>query len=249
MQFFHLFSFVVVASYAAALPQPAGLSEKYSNNVDTNLASGLEARSYQPESNSYKESATLTLLKTTEPSTIGKVVNNDYIFLLEGEIAAHKIGDPVKEVMAKYFKMCAYVDSAIEFWLHKSAPHILDLIKSGLGEDKYFEVGPELTETRKTVTDDLRAGYTKISSYIVKIVKDVSSVIDSLQKIDKLFKDAFYSSIDFIRRLRLQLLRFQIDETLEVALVNIIEAINDFIIMQTNLLEEIMKGLDAASSQ
>ncbi|KAH6581268.1 hypothetical protein BASA60_002492 [Batrachochytrium salamandrivorans] len=182
-------------------------------------------------------------------STIGKVVNNDYIFLLEGEIAAHKIGDPVKEVMAKYFKMCAYVDSAIEFWLHKSAPHILDLIKSGLGEDKYFEVGPELTETRKTVTDDLRAGYTKISSYIVKIVKDVSSVIDSLQKIDKLFKDAFYSSIDFIRRLRLQLLRFQIDETLEVALVNIIEAINDFIIMQTNLLEEIMKGLDAASSQ
>ncbi|KAH6592580.1 hypothetical protein BASA61_004516 [Batrachochytrium salamandrivorans] len=32
MQFFHLFSFVVVASYAAALPQPAGLSEKYSDS-------------------------------------------------------------------------------------------------------------------------------------------------------------------------------------------------------------------------
>ncbi|KAH6576267.1 hypothetical protein BASA62_001522 [Batrachochytrium salamandrivorans] len=38
MQFLHLFSFVVVASYAAALPQPAGLSEKYSNDVDTTLA-------------------------------------------------------------------------------------------------------------------------------------------------------------------------------------------------------------------
>ncbi|KAH6587137.1 hypothetical protein BASA50_001416 [Batrachochytrium salamandrivorans] len=63
MQFLHLFSFVVVASYAAALPQPAGLSEKYSNNVDTTLASGLEARSYQPELNSYKELATSTLLK------------------------------------------------------------------------------------------------------------------------------------------------------------------------------------------
>ncbi|KAH9250213.1 hypothetical protein BASA83_004043 [Batrachochytrium salamandrivorans] len=63
MQFFYLFSFVVVASYAAALPQPAGLSEKYSNNVDTALASGLEARSYQPVLNSYKNSATLVSLK------------------------------------------------------------------------------------------------------------------------------------------------------------------------------------------
>ncbi|KAH9276626.1 hypothetical protein BASA83_000755 [Batrachochytrium salamandrivorans] len=63
MQFLHLFSFVVVASYAAALPQPAGLSEKYSNNVDATLASGLEARSYQPGSNSHKDSATLVSLK------------------------------------------------------------------------------------------------------------------------------------------------------------------------------------------
>ncbi|KAH6561990.1 hypothetical protein BASA60_011296 [Batrachochytrium salamandrivorans] len=63
MKFFHLFSFVVAASYAAALPQPAELSEKYSNNVDTTLASGLEARSYQPGLNSYKESATLMSLE------------------------------------------------------------------------------------------------------------------------------------------------------------------------------------------
>ncbi|KAH6593020.1 hypothetical protein BASA50_007653 [Batrachochytrium salamandrivorans] len=68
MQFFHLFSFVVVASYAAALPQPAGLSEKYSNSVDTTLASGLEARSYQPGLNSQKNSATLTLLKRQDDS-------------------------------------------------------------------------------------------------------------------------------------------------------------------------------------
>ncbi|KAH6589581.1 hypothetical protein BASA50_009936 [Batrachochytrium salamandrivorans] len=68
MQFFHLFSFVVVASYAAALPQPAGLSEKYSNNVDTTLASGLEARSYQPGSNSQRDSATLVSLKRRDNS-------------------------------------------------------------------------------------------------------------------------------------------------------------------------------------
>ncbi|KAH6572943.1 hypothetical protein BASA62_003175 [Batrachochytrium salamandrivorans] len=63
MQFFHLFSFVVAASYAAAFPQPAELSEKYLNNADFALASGLEARSYQPGFNSHKGSATLVSLE------------------------------------------------------------------------------------------------------------------------------------------------------------------------------------------
>ncbi|KAH6577708.1 hypothetical protein BASA60_003905 [Batrachochytrium salamandrivorans] len=63
MQFFHLFSFVVVASYAAALPQPAGLSEKYSSNAGSTLASDLETRSYQPVLDSQKASATLVSLK------------------------------------------------------------------------------------------------------------------------------------------------------------------------------------------
>ncbi|KAH6566536.1 hypothetical protein BASA62_006631 [Batrachochytrium salamandrivorans] len=77
MQFFHLFSFVVVASYAAALPQPAGLSEKYSNNVDTTLASGLEARSYQPVLNSYKDSATSVLLKRQDDSEGSPEANSE----------------------------------------------------------------------------------------------------------------------------------------------------------------------------
>ncbi|KAH6591335.1 hypothetical protein BASA50_008779 [Batrachochytrium salamandrivorans] len=72
MQFFHLVSFVAVASYAAALPQPAGLSEKYSNNVDSNSASGLEARSYQPGFNSQGDSATLMLLKRQDNSGSGQ---------------------------------------------------------------------------------------------------------------------------------------------------------------------------------
>ncbi|KAH6570397.1 hypothetical protein BASA60_007731 [Batrachochytrium salamandrivorans] len=75
MQFFYLFSFVVVASYAAALPQPAGLSEKYSSNADATLASGLEARSYQPVLNSYKDSATLVSLKRRDNSE-GSVGDN-----------------------------------------------------------------------------------------------------------------------------------------------------------------------------
>ncbi|KAH6575384.1 hypothetical protein BASA50_006187 [Batrachochytrium salamandrivorans] len=63
MQLFYLFSFAVVASYAAALPQPAGLSEKYSNDVDATLVSGLEARSYQPVLDTREDSPTLMSLE------------------------------------------------------------------------------------------------------------------------------------------------------------------------------------------
>ncbi|KAJ1338986.1 hypothetical protein BSLG_006125 [Batrachochytrium salamandrivorans] len=63
MQFFYLLPFVVVASYAAALPQPAGLSEQYSNSVDITLASILKARSYQPVLDTREDSATLMSLE------------------------------------------------------------------------------------------------------------------------------------------------------------------------------------------
>ncbi|KAH9250570.1 hypothetical protein BASA83_008705 [Batrachochytrium salamandrivorans] len=63
MQLFYLLSFVVVASYAAALPQPEGLSEQYSNGVDTNLASILKARSYQPVLDIREDSPTLMSLE------------------------------------------------------------------------------------------------------------------------------------------------------------------------------------------
>ncbi|KAH9263271.1 hypothetical protein BASA83_013359 [Batrachochytrium salamandrivorans] len=68
MQFFYMSSFVVAVSYAAALPQPAGLSKRYSNNIDNTLAFGLETRSYQPVLNSYKDSATLMSLKRRDDS-------------------------------------------------------------------------------------------------------------------------------------------------------------------------------------
>ncbi|KAH6597661.1 hypothetical protein BASA50_004267 [Batrachochytrium salamandrivorans] len=68
MQLFYLVSFVVVASYAAALPQPAGLSEKYSDSVDANLASILEARSYQPALNPQQDSVTLISLERRDDS-------------------------------------------------------------------------------------------------------------------------------------------------------------------------------------
>ncbi|KAH6585671.1 hypothetical protein BASA50_001005 [Batrachochytrium salamandrivorans] len=63
MQFFHLLSFVGVASTAAALSQSAGLSEQYLDNADNSLEPDLETRPYQPGLDSQKTSATLMSLE------------------------------------------------------------------------------------------------------------------------------------------------------------------------------------------
>ncbi|KAH6592910.1 hypothetical protein BASA50_007748 [Batrachochytrium salamandrivorans] len=68
MQLLYLLSFVGVVSHAAAFPQPAGLSEKYSSNADITLASFLGARSYQPALNPKEDSATLMSLKRRDDS-------------------------------------------------------------------------------------------------------------------------------------------------------------------------------------
>ncbi|KAH9248415.1 hypothetical protein BASA81_013908 [Batrachochytrium salamandrivorans] len=63
MQFLYLLPFVGVVSHAAALPQPAELSEKHSNNVDITLASLFETRSYQPVLNTREDPVALMSLE------------------------------------------------------------------------------------------------------------------------------------------------------------------------------------------
>ncbi|KAH9244024.1 hypothetical protein BASA81_018608 [Batrachochytrium salamandrivorans] len=63
MQLFYLLPFVGVVSHAAALPQPAELSETYSNGVDITLASLFETRSYQPVLNTREDPVALMSLE------------------------------------------------------------------------------------------------------------------------------------------------------------------------------------------
>ncbi|KAH6576728.1 hypothetical protein BASA60_004362 [Batrachochytrium salamandrivorans] len=68
MQLFYLLPFVGVVSHAAALPQPAELSEKHSNNVDITLASLFETRSYQPVLNTREDPVALMSLERRDNS-------------------------------------------------------------------------------------------------------------------------------------------------------------------------------------
>ncbi|KAH6577152.1 hypothetical protein BASA60_004231 [Batrachochytrium salamandrivorans] len=145
MQFLHLFSFVVVASYAAALPQPAGLSEKYSNNVDTNSAPGLEARSYQPGSNSHKDSATLVSLKRRGNSGSGSFPSSPSapqnlvtaaLLNIEKKVDSAKLEvDAVQQSFGRVFE-------DYKFYIKTLRPH-LDKSASGQETNKYLSDGVE----------------------------------------------------------------------------------------------------------
>ncbi|KAH6573665.1 hypothetical protein BASA62_002821 [Batrachochytrium salamandrivorans] len=328
MQFFHLFSFVVVASYAAALPQPAGLSEKYSNSVDTNLASILVARSYQPGLNSQKNSATLTLLKrqddseglsednseddyednsegsagdnfeesvgdnseessgensgsdsspppdTTPATTPNRVVNvpftNDdvssenlasminnvrdggYILLGDEEEAGQRIGNHVEDMATMYLGKAAYVTAALGLWLKNSVSGILDVIESGLGEDKYSKIIRDLKKRRKSLENNFRAGSYSITIETSKLSKstrgDVVNIMYFLS-IREAFKRTIFSYTKLLLKLRNLLGKFESGKTLRGNLDDINVSIGKLLTEQTKLHTETVEKSKDVSSQ
>ncbi|KAH9273508.1 hypothetical protein BASA83_004174 [Batrachochytrium salamandrivorans] len=106
-------------------PQPAGLSEQYSNSADITLVSGLEARSYQPELNSHKDSATLVSLKRRDGS------GGD-----SGE-SSGKYGPPlltpqdVKDIIASFFKDSDFTSANISSTIDRVKDGIVGFYKEG----------------------------------------------------------------------------------------------------------------------
>ncbi|KAH6579328.1 hypothetical protein BASA60_003328 [Batrachochytrium salamandrivorans] len=173
MQFFYLFSFVVAASYAVALPQPAELSEKYSNNVDATLASGLEAS--DPFTKDAVSSENLA-------STIKNVGDGDVIIFEDGELAGEAIEDLVGDMLARYLRRNAYVNVALGRWEYESVNDILGLIKSNFSEDERSEEELKLTKKIKTYSDGVYEGVNALVDATLKIVEGDGSVIKNVKK-------------------------------------------------------------------
>ncbi|KAH6580347.1 hypothetical protein BASA61_009690 [Batrachochytrium salamandrivorans] len=272
MQFFHLFSFVVVASYAAALPQPAGLSEKYSKNADTTLASGLEARSYQPGSNSQKNSATLVSLKRRDnsgsnpnpfsvpftdsgiltinlASTIDKARYGSYSFLRVEKEAGRKIKGPVGDMLARYIGMSTYVNAALNRWEIEWAPDIRGAIKSGLGDDKYSKVLPGLKKSTERWKYRYYRGAEGIFNDAEKISKGSGSATDHLQHTEKLAKLTLHNHMSLLWELISLLKKFEDGKTLLGHLIDINRSVSAFFLEHTKLYDEVMAGLKAIPSQ
>ncbi|KAH6576723.1 hypothetical protein BASA60_004357 [Batrachochytrium salamandrivorans] len=169
MQLFYLLSFVAVVSHAAALPQPAELSETYSNGVDITLASLFETRSYQPVLNTQENSVTLMSLERRANSGgnsgSGPPPPPESLF----EKAKLTIGTAFGDGAFNCKKLSSTIENvgngAVS--LPDDIRRVADMIGgallekhwSGLGTVEYSKIEPSLKQTAARLTAKIQAGF------------------------------------------------------------------------------------------
>ncbi|KAH6567070.1 hypothetical protein BASA60_001723 [Batrachochytrium salamandrivorans] len=251
MQFFHLFSFVVAASYAAALPQPAELSEKYSNNVDATLASGLEARSYQPGSNSHKDSATLVSLKrrsnsgSDSPPSSASAPQNlvfetdspfgkaQYSALLLFDVVkafGTDLGDAPKNVKAAG---AALSDSTGK-------------LLAGLGNTKYSKIKPLLDDASSKLAADASDNLQQVTAALSNIEKKVGSAKLEVDAVQQAFGRVFEDYKFYIKTPRPHLDKFASGQETNKYLSNGVESLVEFSLKQEALYFTVREGIPDA---
>ncbi|KAH6601808.1 hypothetical protein BASA61_001750 [Batrachochytrium salamandrivorans] len=246
-----------------------------------NLASGLEARSYQPVLNSYKESATLVSLKrrddsgsdssppsATTPneafsssfsddsvssmnlsSTINKVEHGNVNLYKGREKVIQKISGDAGWLMAEYLGKAAYVNVALRKWEQNSVNNIVNLIKSGLGDDEYSKFEPGLTKKLEKYLDAFKKESVGILDNTSNILNNVGSDIDNVQKIHKSADLILRTCISLLWNLTYLLEKSGASKTLEGQLNAVNGSIDYFRTGQRNLHDKIMEKLKAAPSQ
>ncbi|KAH6563241.1 hypothetical protein BASA60_003300 [Batrachochytrium salamandrivorans] len=182
MQLFYLLSFVAAVSHAAALPQPAGLSDKYSSNVDITFASFLGARSYQPVLNSKEDSATLVSLKRRADS--------------DGASGKPRRSSPppsplltpedVEKIIAKFFKDSDFTSANISSTIDKVGDGAVDFYKDGERAGK--EIGGTAGPMLKRYLDRDIYVIVALIGWMVKEGSPIMGVIRSVVGDEEYFK-------------------------------------------------------------
>ncbi|KAH6579664.1 hypothetical protein BASA61_010096 [Batrachochytrium salamandrivorans] len=249
------------------MPQPSpsqrSYLEKYSNNVDATLASGLEARSYQPGLNSHKDSATLVSLERRDSgwvtdddvisenlaSTVDRARNGDYALIHIEEAVGKKIGSTVGDMVTKYIGMSTHINGVLGRWERNSLIDTLNFIKSGLGDDEYSKIEPDPTDKFKGLEDTIDSDLIVIYGAIGDILEDVGSDADNFQKIHESVNHIFRDRGIIFSELEALLGRFTAGKTLKGYLADVNRSITELSTYQRPIYEEIMKKLRAASSE
>ncbi|KAH6598044.1 hypothetical protein BASA50_003927 [Batrachochytrium salamandrivorans] len=235
MQFLYLFSFVVAVSYAAALPQPAGLSEKYSNNVDATLASGLEARSYQPGSNSHKDSATLVSAENnlaTAPENV--------------KAAGAVLGDSTGKLLVEYAQRSLQVTDILNNWVKDAEKNLFGAIKAGLGNKQYSKVKSLLKDVSEKLAADASYNLQQVTAALSNIENKVDFVKLEVEAVQVEFVHVFEDYKFYIKTLRPHLDKFASGQDTNKYLSDGVESLVEFSLKQEALYFIVREGIPDA---
>ncbi|KAH6569560.1 hypothetical protein BASA50_010852 [Batrachochytrium salamandrivorans] len=274
MQFLHLFSFVVVASYAAALPQPAGLSEKYSNDVDTNSASGLEARSYQPGSNlvSLKQRGNSgsgsSPSSPSDPQNLVFETNSPFgkahysALLLFDVVKAFgtDLGDAPKNVKAAgaalsdstgkllvdYAQRSLQAVDALNNWVKDAEQNLFGAIKAGLGNKRYSKIKPLLDDASSKLAADASYNLQQVTAALSNIEKKIDSAKLEVEAVQQSFGRVFEDYQFYIKTLRPHLDKFSSGQETNAYLSEGVEVLVEFSLKQEALYFAVRNGIPDA---
>ncbi|KAH9252330.1 hypothetical protein BASA81_009701 [Batrachochytrium salamandrivorans] len=264
MQFFNLFSFVVAASYAAALPQPAELSGKHSNNADTNLAFGLEARSYQPVLNSQRDSATLVLLKRQDDSEGSPEDGSEES---TGDDSEESTGDddefehteldldnPLNNATFDTLLLVSKIEEAGDYPAEvpesKDSGENLDIvIKSGLGDEEYANVESSLKEANEKLKADASGYMKEVTDAVSAIGETPGSVKPEMETIQTSLGRTLDAYKVYFEVLQPQLTKFNAGENIDKYLSEASENLVGFTEKQQGLYDGILQKLETAPSE
>ncbi|KAH9269761.1 hypothetical protein BASA83_008237 [Batrachochytrium salamandrivorans] len=151
-----------------------------------------------------------------------------------------------------YLGKAAYVTAALGLWLKNSVSGILDVIESGLGEDKYSKIIRDLKKRRKSLENNFRAGSYSITIETSELSKstrgDVVNIMYFLS-IREAFKRTIFSYTKLLLKLRNLLGKFESGKTLRGNLDDINVSIGKLLTEQTKLHTETVEKSKDVSSQ
>ncbi|KAH6595452.1 hypothetical protein BASA50_005818 [Batrachochytrium salamandrivorans] len=162
-------------------------------------------------------------------SMISKVKNGGYIFLGDEEKAGKRIGGYFGNLLTMYLGRATYIISAVQRWIEKSVPSILDVIESGLSEDEYSKVLPGLKKQFGEADDQFRIESINIAEAITDISENVHPITFNLLYLSRSFQASFASCWAYIGGLRIQLKKVASGKTLYVYLTDIHNTLKDFL--------------------
>ncbi|KAH6570780.1 hypothetical protein BASA60_007569 [Batrachochytrium salamandrivorans] len=204
----------------------------------------LRARSYQPGSNSHKDSATLVSLKrrnapaglvrddsgpdpspppeTTPDEPFIDPLTDDAVSSENLASTIDNVGDDAghKNRYSGYFGLSRLV------WVMKNTPRS----------------NPEFTKTSRELSAEFKAGLNAVVDDTEKILNDDGSAVDRLQYIDISFERTLESRMEILSKLKTLLGGVASGKTLEGQLAGVIESVGRFDTEQKKLHVKIMES-------
>ncbi|KAH6587639.1 hypothetical protein BASA50_011243 [Batrachochytrium salamandrivorans] len=241
MQFFHLFSFVVAASYAAALPQPAELSENGSGSSPSS-ASAPQNLVFETDSPFGKAQYSALLLFDVVKAfgtDLGDAPKNV-------KAAGAALSDSTGKLLVDYVQRSLQAADSLNNWVKGAEQNLFGAIKAGLGNKRYSKIKPLLDDASSKLAADASDNLQQVTAALSNIENKVDFVKLEVEAVQVEFVHVFEDYKFYIKTLRPHLDKFASGQDTNKYLSDGVESLVEFSLKQEALYFIVREGIPDA---